>query len=232
MCQEAENKFIGVNCGIMDQFAIGMGKEGCAILLDCNTLKYRYSKVNMDGYKIVIGNTNKKRGLADSKYNERRSECETALAEINTVKKVNSLGELTEEEFEAVKSAIKDPIRLKRARHAVYENQRTLKAVESLENNDLIKFGQLMTESHISLRDDYEVTGKELDTLVSLAWEVPGVIGARMTGAGFGGCTVSIVKEESVDLFINTITEKYTEEIGYAPEFYVATIADGARTLK
>ena len=232
ICQEAENKFIGVNCGIMDQFAIGMGKEGCAILLDCNTLKYRYSKVNMDGYKIVIGNTNKKRGLADSKYNERRSECETALAEINTVKKVNSLGELTEEEFEAVKSAIKDPIRLKRARHAVYENQRTLKAVESLENNDLIKFGQLMTESHISLRDDYEVTGKELDTLVSLAWEVPGVIGARMTGAGFGGCTVSIVKEESVDLFINTITEKYTEEIGYAPEFYVATIADGARTLK
>ena len=232
MCQEAENKFIGVNCGIMDQFAIGMGKEGCAILLDCNTLKYRYSKVNMDGYKIVIGNTNKKRGLADSKYNERRSECETALAEINTVKKVNSLGELTEEEFEAVKSAIKDPIRLKRARHAVYENQRTLKAVESLENKDLIKFGQLMTESHISLRDDYEVTGKELDTLVSLAWEVPGVIGARMTGAGFGGCTVSIVKEESVDLFINTITEKYTEEIGYAPEFYVATIADGAGTLK
>lgn len=232
MCQEAENKFIGVNCGIMDQFSIGMGTEGCAILLDCNTLEYRYSKINMDGYKIVIGNTNKKRGLADSKYNERRSECETALAEINTVKKVNSLGELTEEEFEAVKSAIKDPIRLKRARHAVYENQRTLKAVESLENNDLIKFGQLMTESHISLRDDYEVTGKELDTLVSLAWEVPGVIGARMTGAGFGGCTVSIVKEESVDLFINTITEKYTEEIGYAPEFYVATIADGARTLK
>lgn len=231
MCQEAENKFIGVNCGIMDQFAIGMGKEGCAILLDCNTLKYRYSKVNMDGYKIVIGNTNKKRGLADSKYNERRSECESALAQIQTVKNINSLGELTEEEFEEVKNVITDPIVRKRAKHAVYENQRTLKAVKALENNDLLLFGKLMSESHISLRDDYEVTGKELDTLVSLAWEMPGVIGARMTGAGFGGCTVSIVKEENVQYFIDTITEKYTEIIGYAPDFYVANISDGARKL-
>ena len=193
MCQEAENKFIGVNCGIMDQFSIGMGTEGCAILLDCNTLEYRYSKINMDGYKIVIGNTNKKRGLADSKYNERRSECESALAQIQTVKNINSLGELTEEEFEEVKNVITDPIVRKRAKHAVYENQRTLKAVKALENNDLLLFGKLMSESHISLRDDYEVTGKELDTLVSLAWEMPGVIGARLTGAGFGGCTVSIV---------------------------------------
>ena len=231
MCQEAENKFIGVNCGIMDQFSIGMGTEGCAILLDCNTLEYRYSKINMDGYKIVIGNTNKKRGLADSKYNERRSECESALAQIQTVKNINSLGELTEEEFEEVKNVITDPIVRKRAKHAVYENQRTLKAVKALENNDLLLFGKLMSESHISLRDDYEVTGKELDTLVSLAWELPGVIGARMTGAGFGGCTVSIVKEENVQYFIDTITEKYTEIIGYAPDFYVANISDGARKL-
>ena len=231
MCQEAENKFIGVNCGIMDQFSIGMGTEGCAILLDCNTLEYRYSKINMDGYKIVMGNTNKKRGLADSKYNERRSECESALAQIQTVKNINSLGELTEEEFEEVKNVITDPIVRKRAKHAVYENQRTLKAVKALENNDLLLFGKLMSESHISLRDDYEVTGKELDTLVSLAWEMPGVIGARMTGAGFGGCTVSIVKEENVQYFIDTITEKYTEIIGYAPDFYVANISDGARKL-
>ena len=231
MCQEAENKFIGVNCGIMDQFAIGMGTEGCAILLDCNTLEYRYSKINMEGYKIVIGNTNKKRGLADSKYNERRSECETALSQIQTVKNINSLGELTEEEFEEVKNVITDPIVRKRAKHAVYENQRTLKAVKALENNNLLLFGKLMSESHISLRDDYEVTGKELDTLVSLAWEMPGVIGARMTGAGFGGCTVSIVKEENVQNFIDTITKKYTEIIGYAPDFYVATISDGARKL-
>ena len=231
MCQEAENKFIGVNCGIMDQFSIGMGTEGCAILLDCNTLEYRYSKINMDGYKIVIGNTNKKRGLADSKYNERRSECESALAQIQTVKNINSLGELTEEEFEEVKNVITDPIVRKRAKHAVYENQRTLKAVKALENNDLLLFGKLMSESHISLRDDYEVTGKELDTLVSLAWEMPGVIGARMTGAGFGGCTVSIVKRNNVDDFINNVGKQYKEIIGYDADFYVANIGAGTREI-
>ena len=231
MCQEAENKFIGVNCGIMDQFAIGMGKENCAILLDCNTLNYSYSKLDMEGYKIVIGNTNKKRGLADSKYNKRRSECEAALKEIQAVKNISSLGELTEEEFEAIKSNISDSIKVKRARHAVYENQRTLKAVNALENNDLALFGQLMNASHISLRDDYEVTGIELDTLVSLAWECEGVIGSRMTGAGFGGCTVSIVKEEYVDNFISTITPKYTEKIGYKPSFYIVSISDGTRKL-
>ena len=232
MCQEAENKFIGVNCGIMDQFAVGMGKKDCAILLDCNTLQYSYSKLNMDGYKIVIGNTNKKRGLADSKYNEKREECETALKEIQAVKNVNSLGELTEEEFEEVKSQITDPVRVKRAKHAVYENQRTLKAVKALENNDLELFGKLMNESHVSLRDDYEVTGTELDTLVSLAWECDGVIGSRMTGAGFGGCTVSIVKDECVDNFISTITPKYAEKIGYEPSFYIVEISDGTRKLK
>lgn len=230
-CQEAENKFIGVNCGIMDQFAIGFGQKDSAILLDCNSLNYRYSKINMEGYKIVIGNTNKKRGLADSKYNERRSECETALKEIQKVKNIDSLGELTEIEFEKLKSNISNPIHIKRAKHAVYENQRTLKAVAALENNDIIKFGELMIESHNSLRDDYEVTGKELDTLVSLALKVPGVIGSRMTGAGFGGCTVSIVKEDSVDNFIQNLTANYTKIIGYAPSFYVVNISDGTRKL-
>jgi galactokinase len=231
MCQEAENKFIGVNCGIMDQFAIGMGKENCAILLDCNTLKYSYSTIAMDGYKIVIANTNKKRGLADSKYNERRSECETALAEIQKVKSITALGELTEEEFEEVKFCISDPIKAKRAKHAVYENRRTLKAVKALEENDLALFGKLMNDSHISLRDDYEVTGVELDTLVSLAWESEGVIGARMTGAGFGGCTVNIVKEEFVDSFIEKVKAEYTNKIGYEPSFYVVSISDGTRKI-
>lgn len=231
MCQEAENKFIGVNCGIMDQFAVGMGKENCAILLDCNTLNYSYSKLNLDGYKIVIGNTNKKRGLADSKYNERRSECEDALAKIQTVKNITALGELTEEEFEQVKDCIGDPIKTKRAKHAVYENQRTLKAVKALEDNNLELFGKLMNESHISLRDDYEVTGIELDTLVELAWEAEGVVGSRMTGAGFGGCTVSIVKDECIDKFKETLTTKYKEKIGYEPDFYVVSISDGTRKI-
>lgn len=231
MCQEAENKFIGVNCGIMDQFAIGMGRENCAILLDCNTLKYSYSKLDLNGYKIVIGNTNKKRGLADSKYNERRSECEDALAKIQTVKNITALGELSEEEFEEVKDCIGDPIKTKRAKHAVYENQRTLKAVKALESNNLELFGQLMNASHISLRDDYEVTGIELDTLVELAWATEGVVGARMTGAGFGGCTVSIVKDECVDNFKETIRVKYKEKIGYEPDFYVVSTSDGTRKL-
>lgn len=231
MCQESENKFIGVNCGIMDQFSIGMGKKDCAILLDCNTLNYTYSKLNMDGYKIVIGNTNKKRGLADSKYNERRNECEDALKEIQKYKNINSLGELTESDFEEVKFHISDPIKAKRARHAVYENARTLNAVKALENNNLALFGQLMNESHISLRDDYEVTGVELDTLVSLAWECDGVVGSRMTGAGFGGCTVSIVKEDCIDKFISSITPKYAEKIGYEPSFYIVSISDGTRKL-
>jgi galactokinase len=231
MCQESENKFIGVNCGIMDQFAIGMGKENCAVLLDCNTLKYSYSKLNMDGYKIVIANTNKKRGLADSKYNERRSECEAALKEIQKVKNVSSLGELTEEEFEEIKNCISDSTKAKRAKHAVYENQRTLKAVKALENNDLVLFGKLMNASHISLKDDYEVTGIELDTLVSLALECDGVVGSRMTGAGFGGCTVSIVKEDCIDNFIESIKTKYTEKIGHEPSFYIVNISDGTRKL-
>ncbi|KHS58665.1 MULTISPECIES: galactokinase [Terrisporobacter] len=230
-CQEAENKFIGVNCGIMDQFAIGMGKENSAILLDCNTLNYSYSPVDLKEEVIIIANTNKRRGLADSKYNERRSECEKALEELQTKLNIKSLGELTEEEFENNKDLIKDEIRVKRARHAVYENQRTLKAVKALENNDIQTFGKLMNESHTSLRDDYEVTGKELDTLVELAWKHEGTIGARMTGAGFGGCTVSIVKRSLGEDFINTVSKGYKEIIGYDADFYVANIGNGTREI-
>lgn len=230
-CQEAENKFIGVNCGIMDQFAIGMGKEDSAILLDCNTLDYSYSKVDLKDEVIIIANTNKRRGLADSKYNERRSECETALSELQTKLNINSLGELTEEEFENNKYLIKNDIRAKRAKHAVYENQRTLKAVKALQNNDIETFGKLMNDSHASLRDDYEVTGKELDTLVDLAWKHEATVGSRMTGAGFGGCTVSIVKKAMEEDFINTVGKGYKEIIGYDANFYVANIGDGTREI-
>lgn len=225
--QFSENKFNGVNCGIMDKFAIAMGKAGHAIFLDTATLKYEYAPIKLENAKIVISCSNKKRGLGDSKYNERRSECETALAELQKVVKIESLGELTEEQFEQYKDAIKDPVRVKRAKHAVYENQRTIKAVEALKNNDVALFGELMNASHVSLRDDYEVTGIELDTLVEEAWKVDGVIGSRMTGAGFGGCTVSIVKDEAVDSFIEKVGAAYKDKIGYAADFYVVEIGDG-----
>ena len=184
--QYSENKFNGVNCGIMDQFAIAMGKAGHAIFLDTATLKYEYAPIRLENAKIVISCSNKKRGLGDSKYNERRSECETALAELQKVVKINALGDLTEAQFEQYQDAITSPVCQKRAKHAVYENQRTIKAVEALQNNDVALFGKLMNDSHVSLRDDYEVTGIELDTLVEEAWKIDGVIGSRMTGAGFG----------------------------------------------
>lgn len=225
--QYSENKFNGVNCGIMDQFAIAMGKKERAIFLDTADLTFEYAPVKLENAKIVIACSNKKRGLGDSKYNERRQECETALAEIQTVIGINSLGDLTEEQFELYKSAIKDEVRVKRAKHAVYENQRTIKAVEALKNNDVALFGKLMNESHLSLQYDYEVTGIELDTLVEEAWKADGVIGSRMTGAGFGGCTVSIVKNESIDNFIEKVGAAYKEKIGYAADFYVVEIGDG-----
>jgi len=229
--QYAENNFNGVNCGIMDQFAIAMGKAGHAVFLDTATLKYEYAPLELKGAKIVISCTNKKRGLGDSKYNERRSECETALAEIQEVIGIETLGDLTEAQFEQYKSAIKDETRVKRAKHAVYENQRTLKAVEALKNNDVKLFGELMNASHVSLRDDYEVTGTELDTMVEEAWKIDGVIGSRMTGAGFGGCTVSIVKDEAVDTFISQVGKAYKEKIGYPGDFYVVEIGDGPSRL-
>lgn len=230
--QFSENRFNGVNCGIMDQFSIAMGKKDNAIFLDTATLKFEYAPVKLDGMKLVIACSNKKRGLADSKYNERRSECEAALSELQKKKSnLNSLGELTEEEFEELKSQISDPIRVKRAKHAVYENQRTVKAVAALKENDIIEFGRLMNQSHESLSKDYEVTGIELDTLVEEAWKQDGVIGSRMTGAGFGGCTVSIVKDEAVDAFIKNVGEAYEKKIGYAADFYVVEIGDGPKRI-
>jgi len=229
--QFSENKYNLVNCGIMDQFAIAMGKKDQAIFLDTSNLQFEYAPVVLKDAKIVISCSNKKRGLGDSKYNERRSECETALAELQKVVSIGSLGELTEEEFEKYQNAIEDEVRRKRARHAVYENQRTLKAVAALKAGRLEEFGQLMNASHVSLRDDYEVTGIELDTLVEEAWKVPGVIGSRMTGAGFGGCSVSIVKDEAVEQFIKSVGEAYEKKIGYAADFYVVEIGDGPTIL-
>lgn len=225
--QYSENKFNGVNCGIMDQFAIAMGKKGNAIFLDTATLQYEYAPIELADAKIVISCSNKKRGLGDSKYNERRSECERALAELKEVVKIESLGDLTEEQFEQYKDAIKEEVCKKRAKHAVYENQRTIHAVRALKENNVALFGKLMNESHVSLRDDYEVTGIELDTLVEEAWKIDGVIGARMTGAGFGGCTVSIVKDAAVETFIREVGAAYEKKIGYAADFYVVEIGDG-----
>ena len=225
--QYAENNFNGVNCGIMDQFSIAMGKKGQAIFLDTADLSFEYAPIELVGSKIVIAGSNKKRGLGDSKYNERRSECEEALKELQQVIGIKSLGDLSEEMFETYKSAIKDEVRMKRAKHAVYENQRTIKAVEALKNNNIEEFGRLMNASHESLRYDYEVTGIELDTLVEEAWKAQGVIGSRMTGAGFGGCTVSIVKDEFVETFQKQVGDAYREKIGYAADFYVVEIGDG-----
>ena len=229
--QQSENEYNGVNCGIMDQFAVAMGKKDYAIFLDTSNLSYTYAPIKLDHARIVIASSNKKRGLGDSKYNERRAECEAALAELQKVVDIKSLGDLTEEAFEQYKDAIKDETRKKRAKHAVYENQRTIQAVAALEVNDIAKFGQLMNASHVSLRDDYEVTGKELDTLVEEAWKIPGVIGSRMTGAGFGGCTVSIVENDAVEPFISKVGEAYKKAIGYAADFYVIDVGEGAGVL-
>ena len=229
--QQSENEYNGVNCGIMDQFAVAMGKKDYAIFLDTSDLSYTYAPIKLDHARIVIASSNKKRGLGDSKYNERRAECEAALAELQQVVDIRSLGDLTEEAFEQYKDAIKDETRKKRAKHAVYENQRTIQAVAALEVNDIAKFGQLMNASHVSLRDDYEVTGKELDTLVEEAWKIPGVIGSRMTGAGFGGCTVSIVENDAVEPFISKVGEAYKKAIGYAADFYVIDVGEGAGVL-
>ena len=232
LSQKAENKFVGVNCGIMDQFAVGMGKKDCAILLDCNTLEYRYSKIALKDASIVITNTNKPHSLASSAYNVRRAQCEHALNELKEVKpELNALGELSNEDFNKIAGHISEQLERQRARHAVYENNRALEAVAALEQNDVEKFGKLMNASHFSLRDDYDVTGIELDTLAELAWSVPGVIGSRMTGAGFGGSTVSLVKNDAIENFKKVLTEGYTKKIGYAPSFVVASIADGTHRI-
>ena len=230
--QEAENKFVGMNCGIMDQFASAMGKENHAILLDCNTLNYRYAPLDLDGICILLCNTNKPHNLIESKYNERRSQCEHALSQLQEHLPIKALGELSEETFEKYKEFITDPIERKRAKHAVYENQRALLAVQKLQEADLQSFGKLMNASHVSLRDDYEVTGPELDAMAAAAWEQPGVLGARMTGGGFGGCVVALVKTENVDTFKNNVARIYQAKTGYKPDFYIAAAGAGAREIK
>lgn len=229
--KRVENQFIGVNSGIMDQFAIGMGKQDQAILLDTNTLDYELVPAEFGEYVIVIMNTNKRRELADSKYNERRAECELALSRLQTVLPIKALGELTEDLFEKNKEIIADKVLIKRAKHAVTENQRTIKAKNALSDNDLTYFGQLLNASHASLKDDYEVTGIELDTLVMAAQKQQGVIGARMTGAGFGGCAIALVKETELEFFIEQVGKVYNEKIGYSADFYIANVDDGARKL-
>lgn len=229
--KRVENQFIGVNSGIMDQFAIGMGKRDQAILLDTNTLDYELVPAEFGEYVIVIMNTNKRRELADSKYNERRAECELALSRLQTVLPIKTLGELTEDLFEKNKEMIADKVLIKRAKHAVTENQRTIKAKNALSDNDLTYFGQLLNASHASLKDDYEVTGIELDTLVMAAQKQSGVLGARMTGAGFGGCAIALVKETELESFIEQVGKVYNEKIGYSADFYIANVDDGARKL-
>ncbi|MFH0760970.1 MAG: galactokinase [Bacteroidota bacterium] len=227
----AENHFVGVNCGIMDQFAVGMGKKNHAIYLNCDTLDYELVPMQITGYKLVIANTNKARGLADSKYNERVAECQAAVKALQPGKKIQYLAELNGAEFAQYKHFITDEVVMRRARHAVLENERTSLAVKTLKSGDLIRFGQLMNDSHDSLRDDYEVTGIELDTLVEESRKITGVIGSRMTGAGFGGCTVSLVKDEAVDELISAVGPAYQAKTGLKADFYVAEIGDGAKRI-
>lgn len=229
--QYSENNFNGMNCGIMDQFASAMGKKDNAIFLDTADLSYEYAPLVLEGAKIVVTNSKVKHSLVDSEYNVRRSECEKALEELQTVIGINGLGDLSEEQFEQYKTAIKDEVRVRRAKHAVYENQRTIRAVEALKKNDLALFGRLMNESHVSLRDDYQVSCEEIDVLVEEAWKVPGVIGSRITGGGFGGCTVSIVKDEAVDEFQQKVGAAYKERVGKEADFYVVEIGDGPAKL-
>ena len=229
--QYSENHYNGCNCGIMDQFAVAMGKKDCAVFLDTNTLQYEYATVKLEDAKIVITNSKVKHSLVDSAYNDRRRERETALKDLQKVVDIRTLGDLTEEEFEIHKDAIGDEICKKRAKHAVYENQRTIRAVKALKENDIAGFGRLMNQSHISLRDDYEVSCEEIDILVDLAWKINGVVGSRITGGGFGGCTVSIVKNDAVETFVEQVGKGYKEQTGHEAEFYVVEIGDGARRL-
>ncbi len=230
--QKAEHEYAGVNCGIMDQFASAMGRENCAIFLDCKDLSYKHVPLELSGMKIVISNTNKKHALGASKYNERRGECEAGFAILKeAMPEKNCLGEISLEEFEAHKHLIKDDIILRRVKHVITEDDRVLKAIDALTAGDIPTFGALMNGSHDSLRDDYEVTGFELDTMVDEARKIKGVLGSRMTGAGFGGCTVSIVEEASVDEFISTVGKNYEEKTGLKPDFYVTEPGDGGKEI-
>lgn len=225
--QDAENNYCGMNCGIMDQFASAMGKKDNAIFLDCATLDYEYAPVVLDGMKLVVTNTNKKHKLVGSAYNDRRRECEEAREILADACGIKTLGDLSNEEFEKYKDAIKDPVVRKRAKHAVYENNRAIRAVAELKAGHIEEFGRLMNASHVSLRDDFEVSCEELDILAEEAWKVPGVLGSRMTGGGFGGCTVSIVKDEAIPDFKQKVGDAYKKRVGYDCTFYVVSIGDG-----
>ncbi|CAM4020373.1 galactokinase [Paenibacillus alkaliterrae] len=232
LSQKSENEFNGVNCGIMDQFAVANGKEDHAILLMCDTLEYELVPFDSGSYKLVIGNTNKRRGLVESAYNERRSQCEQAVAELRPAfSELTLLGQISLEQFNSAKHLIKDETVQRRAQHVVEEIDRVLQSIKALKANDLAQFGQLMNGSHDSLRDLYEVTGHELDAMVAAAREVSGVLGSRMTGAGFGGCTVSLVHEDSVEAFKEEVGRKYNEATGLTADFYVCTIGNGVERL-
>ena len=229
--QEAENNFVGMNCGIMDQFAVSMGRKNNAVLLNCSTLKYSYAPLELENYKIIITNSNVPHSLAGSEYNLRRQQCEEALADIKKVKNISCLCELNQIELDEYSFCVKNPVNLRRANHAVNENARAIRASEALKNGGLKLFGRLMNASHVSLRDNYEVTVPELDTLAELAWEFPGVVGSRMTGGGFGGCTVSIVENSAVDGFINKIGADYEKLTGRKADFYIIESSEGARKI-
>ncbi|MBQ3396669.1 MAG: galactokinase [Synergistaceae bacterium] len=226
--QEAENNFVGMHCGIMDQFAVSMARKNHAVLLNCSTLDYSHIPLELGDSRIIITNSNVPHSLVGSEYNLRREQCESALNDIRKVKDISCLCDLSPDEFMKVSGAIHDPVTLKRARHAVYENARALKAADALKAGDLITFGKLMNDSHVSLRDDYEVTVPEIDTLVNLEWNTPGVLGSRMTGGGFGGCTVSIVKNDAIDSFIQNVGAEYTRLTGRTASFYTVDTSDGA----
>ncbi|MCX6240247.1 MAG: galactokinase [Bacteroidetes bacterium] len=231
LSKRSENEFIGLDCGIMDMFAVGMGSADHAIFLNCLTLEFKRIPFILNGYKLIIANTNKKRGLADSKYNERVQECKEAIDAIRPHIPVNHLGEIGFMQFFKIQELIEDERVRRRARHVISENQRVLNAVSCLHKNDLLQFGALMNASHESLRDNYEVTGIELDTLVEEAWKINGVIGSRMTGAGFGGCTVSIVRDNVVEKFIHQAGDNYRQKTGLTASFYIAEVSDGTREI-
>ena len=216
----------------MDQFAVTMGKQNHAIFLNCATLDYELVPLVMNGHKLIISNTNKRRGLADSKYNERRSECETAVEILNEAQSLENLSQLNFSRFIELKDRISSETVYRRAKHVISENKRVLDAIEALKKNDLITFGGLMNASHDSLRDDYEVTGTELDTLVDEARKVTGVLGSRMTGAGFGGCTVSLVRDDAIEDFKIRVGKNYKQKTGLTADFYIAGVGDGTKKIE
>ncbi len=230
--QKAEHEFARVMCGIMDQFASANGKKDHAIFLNCDTLDFEHVPVKLEGVKVVISNTHSPHKLDSGAYNARVAQCKLAVEQINTVKPIKYLAELTEDDFKEVEHAITDEVAHKRARHVVGEVQRTTDAVKALQSGNLELFGKLMNASHVSLRDDYEVTGPELDAMAEEAWKIDGVIGSRMTGGGFGGCTVSLVTDEVIDEFIEKVGKAYEKRIGIKPDFYVAEIGDGAKKVE